>query len=67
MKTFSALLALCEGNSPVIGEFPSQKPVTWNFDFLSALEQNKNNEKGLISHAIISERVKLVQAADTEY
>ena len=24
METFSASLALCEGNSPVIGEFPSQ-------------------------------------------
>ena len=32
METFSALLALCEGNSPVSGEFPSQKPVTRSFD-----------------------------------
>ena len=32
METFSALLALCVGNSPVIGEFPSQRPVTRNFD-----------------------------------
>ena len=30
--TFPALLALCEGNSPVIGEFPSQRPVTRSFD-----------------------------------
>ena len=28
----SALLALCEGNSSVTDEFPSQRPVTWNFD-----------------------------------
>ena len=28
METFSALLCLCEGNSPVTGEFPSQRPVT---------------------------------------
>ena len=28
IETFSALLALCEGNSPVTGEFPSQRPVT---------------------------------------
>ena len=34
METFSALLALCEGNSPVTGEFPSQRPVTRSFDFL---------------------------------
>ena len=32
MVTFSALLALCAGNSPVTGEFPSQTPVTRNFD-----------------------------------
>ena len=32
MKTFSALQALCAGNSPVIGEFPSQRPVTRSFD-----------------------------------
>ena len=25
--TFSALLALCEGNSPVTGGYPSQRPV----------------------------------------
>ena len=27
MKTFSASLALCAGNSPVAGEFPSHRPV----------------------------------------
>ena len=32
METFSALLALCAGNSPVTGEFPSQRPVRWSFD-----------------------------------
>ena len=31
METFSALLALCAGNSPVIGEFPTQRPVTRSF------------------------------------
>ena len=31
METFSALLPLCEGNSPVTGEFPSQRPVTRSF------------------------------------
>ena len=33
MGTFSALLALCEGNPPVTGGFPSQRPVTRSFDF----------------------------------
>ena len=28
METFSALLAICAGNSPVPGEFRSQRPVT---------------------------------------
>ena len=32
METFSALLALCVGNSPVSGEFPAQRPVTRSFD-----------------------------------
>ena len=32
METFSALLALCAGYSPVTGEFPSQRPVTQSFD-----------------------------------
>ena len=32
METFSALLALCAGISPVTGESPSQRPVTRSFD-----------------------------------
>ena len=28
METFSALLAICAGNSPVTSEFPAQRPVT---------------------------------------
>ena len=28
METFSASLTICAGNSPVNGEFPSQRPVT---------------------------------------
>ena len=33
MECFSALLALCDGNSLVIGEFPSQRPVTQSLNF----------------------------------
>ena len=33
METFSASLAFCEGNPPVIGVFFSQRPVTPSFDF----------------------------------
>ena len=32
METFSALLAICAGNSPVSGEFPAERPVTRSFD-----------------------------------
>ena len=31
MEAFLPLLALCEGNSLVTGEFPSQRPVTQSF------------------------------------
>ena len=32
METFSALLAICAGNSPVSGEFPAQRPETRSCD-----------------------------------
>ena len=40
METFSALLALCAGNSPVTGEFPPQRPVTRSFDIFFDLRLN---------------------------
>ena len=45
METFSPLLALCVGNSPVSGEFPSQSPVTRSFDVFCDLRQNKRLSK----------------------
>ena len=45
METFSALLALCAGNSPVAGEFPSQRPVTRSFDVFFDLRLNKRLSK----------------------
>ena len=41
METFSSLLVLCAGNSPVTGEFPAQRPVTRNFDVPFDLRLNK--------------------------
>ena len=41
METFSALLAICAGNSPVTGEFLSQRPVTQSFDVFLDLRLNK--------------------------
>ena len=40
MEIISALLAICAGNSPVTGEFPSQRPVTRSFDVFD-LRPNK--------------------------
>ena len=43
--TFSALLALCAGNSPVTGEFSSQRPVTRSFGVFFDLDLNKRLSK----------------------
>ena len=45
METFSALLAICAGNSPVPGEFPTQRPVTRSFDVCFDLCLNKRLSK----------------------
>ena len=45
METFSALLVLCAGNSPVTCEFPSHKPVTRSFDVFFDLRLNKRLSK----------------------
>ena len=45
MERFSALLAICAGNSPVPGEFPAQRPVTRSFDVCFDLRLNKRLSK----------------------
>ena len=45
MKTFSALLVLCAGNSPVTGEFPPQRPVTRSFNVFYDLRPKKRLSK----------------------
>ena len=49
METFSALLAICAGNSQVPGEFPgefpTQRPVTRGFDVFFDLRLNKRLSK----------------------
>ena len=45
MEKFSAILALCAGNSPVTCEFPSQRPVTRSFDVLFNLRVYKRLSK----------------------
>ena len=45
METFSALLAICAGNSPVPGEFPARRPVMRSFDVIFDLHLNKRSSK----------------------
>ena len=45
METFSAILDLCAGNSPVTGEFPAHGPVTRSFDVFFDLRLNKRLSK----------------------
>ena len=45
METFSALLAICAGNSPVPGEFPAQRPVARSFNVFFDLRLNKRLSK----------------------
>ena len=54
METFSVLLAICAGNSPVPGEFPAQRPVTHSLDVFFDLRPNNgwvnNGEAGDLRH-----------------
>ena len=45
MEIFSALLALSAGNSPMTGEFPSQRPATRSFDVFFDPRLNKQLSK----------------------
>ena len=47
METFSASLSLCAGNSPVTGEFLTQRPVMRSFDIFFDLRLNKQFSKQL--------------------
>ena len=46
METFSALLVICAGNSPVTGEFPAQRPVTQSFNVFFDVRLNKRLSDG---------------------
>ena len=45
METYSALLAICAGNSLTTGEFPAQRPVTRSFGVFFDLSLNKRLSK----------------------
>ena len=45
---FSALLAICAGNSQVTGDFPAQRPVTRSFDIIFDLHLIKRLSRELV-------------------
>ena len=45
MERCSALQAICEGNSPVTGEFPLERPAARSFDVFFDLRLNKRLSK----------------------
>ena len=45
MEAYVALLALCGGNLPVTGKFPSQKPVTQSVNGLFDVRLKKGRSK----------------------
>ena len=55
METFSASLAICAGNSPVLGEFPAQGPVGVA-EYLHIAEDCHSD----IIQIILSQRLKAV-------
>ena len=44
-RIFSALLAICAGNSPVTGEYPAQRPMTRSFGVFFDMRLNKRLSK----------------------
>ena len=60
MEKFSALLTLCEGNPPVTGVFPSQKPVTWSFGVFSdqCLNKHLSKQSKLWDERFLLKRIK---------
>ena len=54
-SSFSALLALCVGNSPITGGFPAQMPVTWSFD----VTFDEQTVEQPIKTAVISDAITL--------
>ena len=63
METFSALLAICAGNSPVNGEFPAQRPVTRSFDVSFDLRLNKRFTNLTIVYSILYQRKRQSSAS----
>ena len=60
METFSSSLVLCEGNPPVTGGFPSQRPVTWSFDVILDLRPNPKTVEQTIVTTVFRDAIALI-------
>ena len=63
MEPVSALLALCAGNSPVIGEFPAQRPVTRSFDVFFDLRLNERLSNRLTVRLVIWDAIVVIMTS----
>ena len=62
METFSALLALCEGNPSVKGAFPHKRPVTWSSDGLGN-NRDAGDLRRLFAHCDVTECTLSIRGA----
>ena len=63
METFPVLLALCSGDSPLTGEFPSQRPVTRSFDVFFDLRLKKRLSKQTNNTQVIWDAIALIMTS----
>ena len=61
MEAFSALQTLFDGNPPVTGGFPSQRPVTQNFDVFFDLRMRKKQQT--IETPVIWDAIALIMTS----
>ena len=70
METLSALLALSEGNPPLTGGFPSQRPVTRSFDVSLCCAWTNNCDAGVLrrhrAHHDVTVFFKITSLAPTQ-
>ena len=62
METCSTVLSFCARNSPVTGEFPTQRPVTWSFDVFFDLRPNQQLSKQW-RHLVIWDAIALIMTS----
>ena len=63
MEKISALLDICAGNSPVTGEFPTQRPVTRSFDVFFDLRLKKKRLSKTLETPVIWDAIVLIMTS----